>query len=96
MSLLIDQRKPDGVTIVHLNGRIVLGDEAARLVETVKNLAAAGENRILLNLGEVTYVDSRGLGTLVRSYQAVTQEQGQLKLLCVPSRIQTLPSEFPL
>ena len=90
MSFLIDQRRPGGVTVLYLNGRIVLGEETTHLVETLKDLAARGEKWILLNLGEVTYVDSGGLGALVRSHEAVTRQKGQLKLLRVPAQVQTL------
>lgn len=90
MSFLIGQRRNGSVTVLYLNGRIVLGEESARLPETLRDLAAHGENRILLNLAEVTYVDSAGLGALVRSHEAVTKQNGQLKLLHVPSKVQTL------
>ena len=90
MNLMIGQRNTGGVSVLYLNGRIVVGEEATVLAETLKDLAARGEKRILMNLAEVTYVDSAGLGALVRSRTAVAEQDGQLKLLQVPARIQTL------
>ena len=90
MNLMIGQRKTGAVMVLYLNGRIVVGEESARFLETLKELAAGGEKRILLNLAEVTYMDSAGLGALVRSRTAVAEQKGQLKLLNVPAKIQTL------
>ena len=90
MSFKISQRKTESVTVLDMNGRIVLGEETTRLLETLKELAAGGEKKILLNLAEVSYVDSAGLGVLVRSDTAVTELEGQIKLLNVPGKVQTL------
>ena len=90
MSFRISQRKTDGVTVVVLNGRIVLGEESTRLPETLRDLAAGGEKWLLLNLAEVTYVDSAGLGALVRSRTSVAEQNGQLKLLQVPVKVRSL------
>jgi len=90
MSFTVSQRKSEGVTVLDVTGRIVLGEDASRLLETLKGLAAGGEKRILLNLAEVTYVDSAGLGTLVRSHTAFQEQGGQIKLLKVPAKVQTL------
>ncbi|MGH9784052.1 MAG: STAS domain-containing protein [Terriglobia bacterium] len=90
MSFMMGQRKTEGVTVLYLSGRIVLGEDSTRLVETLKDLAASGEKWILLNLGEVTYVDSAGLGALVRSHTAVAKQNGKLKLVQVPAKVQTL------
>ena len=90
MSFKVSQRKSEDVTVLDVSGRIVLGEQTAGLLETLRNLAAGGEKKILLNLAEVTYVDSAGLGALVRSHTAVTEKEGQLKLLHVPPKVQTL------
>jgi len=90
MSFQIGQRRNGPVTVLYVNGRIVISEETTRLPETLKNLAAAGENKILLNLAEVTYLDSAGLGALVRSHEAVAKQNGQLKLVHVPTKLQTL------
>ena len=90
MSFHVNQRKTEGVTVLDLSGRIVLGEQTTQLVDTLKELAAGGEKKILLNLSEVTYVDSAGLGALVRAHTAVTQQEGQVKLFNVPVKVQTL------
>ncbi|MBF8305576.1 MAG: anti-sigma-factor antagonist [Acidobacteria bacterium] len=90
MNLMIGQRRNGAVTVLYLSGRIVLGEESTRLLETLTDLAAGGEKKILLNLAEVTYLDSAGLGALVRSQAAVAKQDGQLKLLHVPAKVQTL------
>ena len=89
MNLLIEPRKAAGVTILHLNGRIVLGEETSRLEETLRELAAIGEKKVLLNLRTVTDIDSAGLAALVRCHSAVAEQGGRLKLLNVPPRIQS-------
>jgi anti-sigma B factor antagonist len=90
MSFKVSQRKTDDVTVLDVSGRIVLGEQTTDLLHTLKNLASGGEKKILLNLAEVTYVDSAGLGALVRSHTAVTDQEGRLKLLNVPAKVQTL------
>ena len=90
MSFKVSQRKTEDVTVLDVSGRIVLGEQTTDLLQTLKDLAAGGEKKILLNLAEVTYVDSAGLGALVRSHTAVTQQEGRLKLLKVPVKVQTL------
>ena len=90
MNLMIGQQRAGAVTVLCLNGRIVVGEESTRLLETLRELAAGGEKKILLNLGEVTYLDSAGLGALVRSRTALAEQKGQLKLLHVPAKILTL------
>jgi hypothetical protein len=64
VSFEVKQRKTEDVTVLDLCGRIILGEETSRLEETLKALIAGGEKKILLNLAEVTYIDSGGLGDL--------------------------------
>jgi anti-sigma B factor antagonist len=90
MSFKMNQRKTGDVTVLDVNGRIVLGEETNRLQGTLKELAAGGEKKLLLNLADVTYVDSAGLGALVRCHTAVMEQDGQIKLLNVPPKVQTL------
>ena len=90
MSFKVSQRKSEDVTVLDVSGRIVLGEHTTELQQTLKSLAAGGEKKLLLNLAEVTYVDSAGLGALVRSHTAVTEQEGSLKLLHVPTKVQTL------
>jgi anti-sigma B factor antagonist len=90
MSFKVSQRKSEDVTVLDVSGRIVLGEQTTDLLQTLRNLATGGERKILLNLAEVSYVDSAGLGALVRSHTAVTEQEGHLKLLHVPAKVQTL------
>jgi anti-sigma B factor antagonist len=68
------------VTIVALTGRITLGDGTARLRDAVRQVLERGRNKIVLNLAEVMYVDSSGLGELVHALTSVRRGGGQLKL----------------
>jgi anti-sigma B factor antagonist len=90
MNLRITSRETDGVRILDLSGRIVLGQECTTLRETLKGLADRGEKKVLLNLADVNYVDSSGLGTLASGYLAIANREGKLKLLKLTKRIQDL------
>ena len=89
-SFKVKRRKTEDVTVLDLSGRIVLGEETTRLEETLKALATGGEKKILLNLAEVTYIDSGGLGALVRSQTAALAQEGRIKLLHVPDKVNAL------
>ena len=84
MSIKASTRLVDGVTIVDLSGRITLGEASSTLRETVRDLISKGQKNILLNLGDVTYIDSSGIGELVSSYTSVSNQGGKLKLLNPP------------
>jgi anti-sigma B factor antagonist len=90
MKFQVKQRKSEDVAVLDLSGRIVLGEETSRLEETLKALIAGGEKKILLNLAEVTYIDSVGLGVLARSQMTALAQNGQIKLLHVPAKVETL------
>ncbi len=90
MTMKVTRREVVGVTILDLVGRIALGDGNIVLRETVKELVDQGQRRILLNLGEVTYVDSAGLGELVRAYMLVHREGGEIKLLNPTRRVRNV------
>src|SRR5438105_1073842 len=90
MNLKTSSRQVDGVTILDLSGRIVLGEESSMLRDELKNLVARGEKKILLNLGDVSYIDSSGLGALVSGYTSVSGQQGQLKLLNLTKKVHDL------
>lgn len=90
MSLKVNKREVDGVTIVDLEGRIVLGEPTATLRETLQDLVARGQRKVLLNLGGISYVDSSGLGALVSGFTTVTSQQGQLKLLHLTTKVHDL------
>jgi len=80
MSMKIATRKANDVTVLDLSGRLVLGEETSRLREMLKDLSGNTSKKILLNLKDVTYIDSSGLGALVGGYATVSGQQGQLKL----------------
>ncbi len=90
MPLYIVEKVVNGVTLLDLRGRITLGEETVALRESVKQLVEAGHFRIILNLEEVTYIDSVGLSTLVASYTAARKKGGDLKLLHLTKRIRDL------
>ena len=81
MRLEIEQREREGVTILDLNGRIVAGEESAEFREKMRALTASGASRVVLNLKEVDYVDSTGLGTLVTCFSTMRRSGGVAKLL---------------
>lgn len=83
-------RRIDSVTVVDLGGRITLGEGATVLRDTIRELLGKGENRILLNLGEVTYIDSSGLGELVSGFTLVRKSGGDLKLLHLTRKVHDL------
>jgi anti-sigma B factor antagonist len=73
-------REVDGVSVVALSGRIVLGEESSSLRERVKSLLAAGKKKIVLNMNNVTYIDSAGLGMLVAAHVSAKHEGAALHL----------------
>ncbi len=81
MSMKSSTRQVDGVTIVDLSGRITLGEGSVTLRDTVHDLLSKGQKKILLNLGEVNYIDSSGIGELVTAFTAAKKQGGELKLL---------------
>ncbi|MGH9412297.1 MAG: STAS domain-containing protein [Terriglobales bacterium] len=83
-------RRIDSVTVVDLGGRITLGEGATVLRETIRDLLAKGENQILLNLGDVSYIDSSGLGELVGGFSLVRKSGGDLKLLKLTRKVHDL------
>ena len=90
MSLKINVRESSGVVILDLNGRITIGEESASLRDSIKEHLDAGQKNILLNLAEVSYIDSTGLGQFVGSFATVTSRGGQLKLLNLQKKLQEL------
>ncbi|WP_158787692.1 STAS domain-containing protein [Granulicella sp. L46] len=90
MSMTLATRNVSGVTIVDLSGKITLGEGGVTLREEVRKLLADGSKKIVLNLGEVNYIDSSGLGELVSAYTAVKNAGGELKLLNLTSKVRDL------
>jgi anti-sigma B factor antagonist len=83
-------REVDEITIVDLSGRISLGEGSALLRKTVRDLLENGQNKILLNLGDVNYIDSSGIGELVSGFTAVRSRNGELKLLNLTKKVHDL------
>jgi anti-sigma B factor antagonist len=81
VALNIKEHENQGITILYLYGRIVLGEESQALRERISQLLAEGKKKILLNLLNVTYIDSVGVGTLVSAYTSAQRQGGDLKLL---------------
>lgn len=90
MSMKASTRQVDGVTIVDLSGRITLGEGSVVLRDTVKDLLGKGQKRILLNLGDVSYIDSSGIGELVSAFTSVRNQGGELKLLHLTKKVHDL------
>ena len=90
MSIEFSTRQADDITIVDLKGRITLGEGTVTLRDAVHDLLSKGKKRILLNLGDVNYVDSSGIGELVSGFTTVTNSGGNLKLLNLNKRVKDL------
>jgi len=90
MSAKATVRKTGNVSIVDLAGRIVLGDGSGVVRDTIKNLVAAGQRNVLLNLRDVTYLDSAGLGEIVGSYATITNIGGDIRLLHAQGKVKDL------
>jgi anti-sigma B factor antagonist len=80
----------DGVTILDLSGRITLGEGSVQLRDAVRDLLAKGQKNILLNLADVNYIDSSGIGELVSAYTTVRNQGGELKLLNLTKKVHDL------
>src|SRR5579875_4166174 len=83
-------RHVEGVTILDLSGRITLGESSGKLRSAVHEALSAGSKKILLNLAEVNYIDSAGLGELVSAYTTVKNAGGELKLLNLTKKVRDL------
>ena len=78
MSMKTSTRQVDGVTIVDCSGRITLGEGSVILRDAVRDLLAKNQKKLLLNLGEFTYIDSSGIGELVSAFTTVRNQGGEL------------------
>jgi anti-sigma B factor antagonist len=88
----IAERESGGVTILDLSGKVTLGDGDTLLKDKLHSLLHQGKKSVLLNLGQVNYVDSAGLGAIVTAYTTMTREGGSLKLANVTKKLQDLLS----
>ena len=90
MSVKLNTRQVGGVTVLDLAGRITLGEGSSTMRDALKDVLAKGEKKILLNLSEVSYIDSSGIGELVSAFTTVTNQGGQLKLNGLNKRVKDL------
>ncbi len=90
MSIKLNTRQVGDVTVLDLAGRITLGEGSSTLRDALKELVTKGDKKILLNLGDVTYIDSSGIGELVSGFTTVTNSGGSLKLLGLNKRVKDL------
>lgn len=88
--LSIKQRQAGDVMILDLEGEVRMGDSATALRGAIRSLVAAGNNKLLLNLKGVRYIDSSGIGELIANYTTVGRSGGQLKLLNLTEKVQDL------
>ena len=90
MSMVLNERRLDDVVILDLSGRITMGEGTLILRDHIQKLLNAGDRKFLLNLADVNYIDSSGLGELVTSFTTIRNQEGQLKLLNLTRRVQDL------
>lgn len=86
MSLEIQQREREGIVILDLKGRLTVGNEVATFRDRLQKLIASGRTNIILNLQDVDYIDSTGLGALVMSYTSLQRAGGKIALLNLSRR----------
>ena len=90
MSVKLNTRQVGDVSVVDVAGRITLGEGSSALRDLMRETVGKGQKHILLNLGEVSYIDSSGIGELVSGFTTVTNSGGQLKLLNLNKRVKDL------
>jgi len=90
VSVKLTTRQIGDVSVVDVAGRITLGEGSSALRDSVRDMVSKGQKKILLNLGEVSYIDSSGIGELVSAFTTVTNGGGQLKLLNLTKRVKDL------
>jgi anti-sigma B factor antagonist len=86
----ISTRQVDGVTVVDCSGRITLGEGSVTLRESIAQLLGQNQKKILLNLADVNYIDSSGIGELVSAFTTVRKQGGDLKLLNLTKKVHDL------
>lgn len=90
MSIQVTSRQVGDVVVIDVVGRITLGEGATALRETIRGLVTKGNKKMVLNLGEVSYIDSSGIGELVSGFTSATNQGGVLKLLGLTKRVKDL------
>ena len=90
MALKIASREVNGVSVLDLSGQITLGEGSVQLREAVRGLLGRGKKNILLNMGNIDYIDSAGLGELVSAFTSAKNQQAEVKLLQLTRKVQGL------
>ncbi len=90
MSATLSPRQVGDVTVIDVTGRITLGEGSSNLREGIRDLVTKGHKKLLLNLGDVSYIDSSGIGELVSGFTSVANQGGHLKLLHLTKRVRDL------
>lgn len=90
MSVKLNSRQVGDVAVIDVAGRITLGEGSSALRDSIRELVSKGQKKILLNLAEVSYIDSSGIGELVSGFTTVTNSGGQLRLLNLTKRVKDL------
>ena len=90
MSMKVATRQVDGVVVLDLSGRITLGEGSVTLRDSVHDVIAKGSKHILLNLENITYIDSSGIGEMVSAFTSVKNAGGELKLLNLTKKVHDL------
>jgi anti-sigma B factor antagonist len=88
--LNIRERQAGDVTIIDMDGKITIGEGSVAMRSAIRRLIEEGKKKVLLNLSNVSYVDSSGIGELVSSFTTINREGGQLKLLNLTQKIRDL------
>ena len=90
MSVKLSTRQVGDVSVVDVAGRITLGEGSSALRDLMREMVGKGQKKILLNLGDVSYIDSSGIGELVSGFTTVTNSGGEMKLLNLNKRVKDL------
>jgi anti-sigma B factor antagonist len=90
MSLIVKTRKVENVVVMDLSGKLTIGEPVMQLRDALRAQVAEGDSKFIVNLGDVSYVDSSGLGELVSSYTTVRNKGGDVKLLKLTAKIKDL------
>jgi anti-sigma B factor antagonist len=90
VALTIASREVDGVIVLDLSGRITLGEGSVQLRDAIRGLIVKGSKSVLLNMGDVSYIDSSGLGELVSAYTTAKNQQAEVKLLNLTKKVHDL------
>jgi anti-sigma B factor antagonist len=90
VSVKLTTRQVGDVTVIDAVGRITLGEGASTFRDTVRDQVASGHKKLLLNLAEISYIDSSGIGEMVSGFTTVANQGGAMKLLNLTKRVQDL------